>query len=148
MKPYLPLLLLTLMSVVQAEEPLSDDEKNRLLDQARGLKEQANAMHEAARNRYKEEEAACWKKYLVSSCIDDAKQQHRQESRKANELEHQAREIERDVRKRDFAQREAKRIEDAPRKEAEAAAKAAKNKADQEEAQRRMEARQKGAAAK
>jgi hypothetical protein len=148
MKPLLPFLLLLLLSPAHAQEPLSDEEKHRLLDQARGLKEQAGAIQEAARNRFKEQEAACWKKFLVSDCIDDAKLAHKEEARKANELERQAREIERDVRKREFAMREARRIEEAPRKEAEALERAAKNKAAQEEAQRRLEEKQKGAAGK
>ncbi|MRR50311.1 MAG: hypothetical protein EG825_05265 [Rhodocyclaceae bacterium] len=145
MKHKLPLLLLLLLSLARAEEPLGDEEKHRLLDQARSLKEQAAAIQDAARNRYKEQEAACWKKFLVSDCLDDAKIAHKEEARKANELERQAREIERDVRKREFAMREARRIEDAPRKEAEALERAAKNKAAQEETQRRLEEKQKGA---
>lgn len=148
MKPLLPFLLLLLLSPAHAQETLSDEEKHRLLDQARSLKEQAGAIHEAARNRFKEQEASCWKKFLVSDCIDDAKIAHKEETRKASELERQAREIERDVRKREFAMREARRIEEAPRKEAEALERAAKNKAAQEEAQRRLEEKQKGAAGK
>lgn len=145
----IPLLLLLLsLSPARAQAPLSDEEKHHLLDQARSLKEQGAAIHEAARNRYKEQESACWKKFLVSDCIDDAKIAHKEEARKANELERQAREIERDVRKREFAMREARRIEDAPRKEAEALERAAKNKAAQEEAQRRLEEKQKGTASR
>ncbi len=121
---------------------ITEEEKNELLGKAQALRDQAAAIRSKADAANATAQKECWKKFLVSGCQDDARKAQREEVEKARKLEHEAREIERDVRVREVATREAKRVADAPRREAEAAARAEKNREAQEEALRRIERRQ------
>jgi hypothetical protein len=143
----LPLLLLTALPVLaQTAAPLDEAEKGRLLDRAKVLRDEASALRQAGDAAYETAQKACWQRFLVNSCLDEAKQAHRAEVSRARQLEQEAREIERDVRKREIADKEAQRLADAPRKEAEAAAEAERNRQAREEAMRRVAERQAEAA--
>jgi colicin import membrane protein len=126
----------------QDSQFIGDEEKNDLLGKAKAMRDEATAIREKANNEFSVAEKGCWKKFLVTSCQDEARRAQRQEVERARKIEHEARDIERDVKKRDVATREAKRIEDAPRRQAEAAARAEKNREAQEEALRRIERKQ------
>jgi colicin import membrane protein len=123
----------------QDNQFIGEEEKNELLGKAKTMRDEASAIREKANNEYAATEKACWKKFLVSSCQDDARRAQRQDVERARKIEHEARAIERDVKVRDVATREAKRVEEAPRRQAEAAARAEKNREAQEEALRRIE---------
>ena len=82
-------------------------------EQARHLREEANAIRQAAEIRHGTAQKTCWDKFLVSGCLADAAKSLRDEKGRAYALEKEAREIERGIRKREFAEREARRLEQA-----------------------------------
>lgn len=68
--------------------------------QATRLKEQGQALRQAAEANYLRTEAGCYRKFLVNDCIDDAKTERLNEIRKAREIEAEARRIEQAERQR------------------------------------------------
>ncbi|KAI5915342.1 hypothetical protein [Thauera sp. 2A1] len=68
--------------------------------QAARLKEQGQALRQAAEATYLRTEAGCYRKFLVNDCIDKAKTERLQEIRKAREIEAEARRIEQAERQR------------------------------------------------
>jgi len=115
----LPLLTRALLLSVSAADTLADegpvtDDKTRLQEQAQGLRGEAATIRHAAEARHKDAQTLCWKKFLVSFCLSDAAKAMRDEKSRAHALDKEARDIERSLRKREFAAREAKRLEQAP----------------------------------
>jgi colicin import membrane protein len=90
------------------------DDKAELQQQAQRLRDEASTLRQTAEARHDTAQKTCWEKFLVSACLADASKALRDDKAKAYQLERQAREIERDIRKRDFSEREAKRQEQAP----------------------------------
>lgn len=129
-----------------AVEALPD--RGQRLERAKTLHEEANGIRRAAEEINVQAKKACWDRFLVSACLEDARMALRDETARARKLDQEAREIEREVKKQDIAEREARRIEEAPRKAAEAAAQAEKNRLAQEEALRRVAEKQAEAAAR
>lgn len=81
----------------------------RLADEARDIRATAEVEHARAQN-------ACWKKFLVSRCLDEAGQRFRDEKLKAAQLESRSRAIERELKRREIAEKDARRAaEDAAR---------------------------------
>ncbi|MDD5248047.1 MAG: hypothetical protein PHY45_03625 [Rhodocyclaceae bacterium] len=137
------LLLLSIcwLGIASAEElaPLSGDEKQLLQDRAKALHEKAEIMRQEAETAFAAENKACWEKFLVSSCQDQAKKTKTQRLGDAHRVDQEAREIDRNLRKRNFAEHEAKMKEEAPQRAADAAAQAEKNRQAQQEAMERVE---------
>ena len=142
---YAALILLVAATPLFAQDKpqfISDEEKSELTAKARAMRDQAGGIREKANSDYAVAEKECWKKFLVTACQEDARSVQRKEVERAHKLENEARAIEHDVKLRDVATREAKRIEEAPRKQAEAAERAEKNRQEQEEALRRIQQKQ------
>jgi colicin import membrane protein len=149
MRTILLLLLILLAGTAaaqQPENPAPDDRITRL-DRAQRLHNEAAAIREESDRHHLAAQTECWKKFLVNACLDDARKAHMEETVKARALDKEAREIEREVKRQDIAAREAKRMEEAPAKEASAAARAEKNRKAAEEAQLKVEHKQAEAAA-
>lgn len=111
--------LLLLASALHAEDtlptPATDDtaaqraEADRLHEEAGAVRQTAEAEHAAAQK-------TCWKRFLVSKCLDDASLSLRKEKARAAGLDSRARAIERDLKRREIAEKDAKRAaEDAAR---------------------------------
>lgn len=130
----------------QAPEPLGGEERSRLMDRARALREEAAAIRQEAERRHALADKACWDKVFVSSCQGDAKEALREENARARRVEQEARDIERAERNRELAEKEARRIEEAPERAAKAAERAEKYRRAREEAVRRIERKQAEAA--
>lgn len=132
------LLLLPAAALAQVDSrPLSDAERSERLARASRLQDEAARLQQEADARLKTANDACYKKFLVSSCLEEAKKAHTQETRAATRMEQEGKEIERDVKRRDVAARDAQRAVDAPRREAEQKAQGEAYRA--EEAQRAEE---------
>jgi hypothetical protein len=86
----------------------------RTREEARRLHEQADALRAEAEERHAREKKACWDKFLVSACLDDAARALREQRGRAQVLDKESREIEREIRKQEFAEREARRLENSP----------------------------------
>jgi hypothetical protein len=132
------LLLLPALAFAQIDSrPYDEVERAERLARAAELKREAGRLQEEADARHKAASAACYKKFLVSGCLEDARKAHTQESRIATRMDLEGTEMERDVKRRDVAAREAQRAIDVPRREAEQKAQGEAYRA--EEAQRAEE---------
>lgn len=130
----------------QAPEPLDGEERSRLIERARALREEAAAIKQEAERRHALADKACWDKVFVSSCQGDAKEALREENARARRMEQEARDIERAERKREIAEKDARRIGEAPERAMKAAERAEKNRRAREEALQRVERKQAKAA--
>lgn len=126
-------------ALAQSQSFIGEEERRELLERARSLREEASAKRQEADQRFAAENDACWKKFLVTSCMDDAKMRRVERVKEARKVEQEARNIEHDVREREVAMREARWGIDNPRREAEAAARAERNRLAQQQAMERVE---------
>jgi colicin import membrane protein len=114
-RPLLPLVCASWLfagaAMAQSDSLSAESGQPRTRDQARHLREEATAIRQAGEIRHGAAQKTCWDKFLVSACLADAAKSLRDEKSRAYALEKEAREIERDIRKREFAEREAKRLE-------------------------------------
>lgn len=106
-----PLWLLAGTALAESDTAAPAGDKPRTQEEARRLRDEANAIRQTAEARHDKAQKTCWDKFLVSACLADAAKSRRDENSRAYALEKEAREIERDIRKREFAEREAKRLE-------------------------------------
>jgi colicin import membrane protein len=115
--PLLPLVCSLCLSagtvLAQPVDNLAADDKPRLQEQARHLREDADVIRRKAETQHEAAQKLCWHKFLVSACLSDAAKALRDEKSRAHAMDKEAREIERDIRKREFAERETKRLEQA-----------------------------------
>ena len=93
-----------------------------LQEEAKQRREEADKLHEAAQGE-------CWKKFLVSACLEDARIAHRKELSMSKRQEREAQTLERNVRKYDALERARIRDEENAKREAENAKKAEKFRA-------------------
>lgn len=105
------LLVLTLPAVIQAADTPEPDDKSRLEEQARRLHEEADAIRLAADARHAEAKKACWQKFLVNACVEDVTRAMQDEKIRANNLDKEARGIERELKQREIAAKDARRAE-------------------------------------
>ena len=63
------------------------------LEQAAAQREQATNMRDSAEQRYTTEQAACYKIFLVNSCLEDAKKRYTQSMIEARKLDNPARDF-------------------------------------------------------
>lgn len=137
----LPFVLFVASGAVCAQvdsQPLGDAERKERLQRASQLQAEASRLQREADARLKAANAACHQKFLVSSCLEDAKRAHTRESRIATRLDQEGGEIERDIKRRDVAAKQAQRARDMPKHEAD---QAAQGEAYRAEEARRAEAR-------
>ncbi len=118
---------------------LSPDETLLLQDRSKMLHDKASAMRQQAEDTFTAENNACWQKFLVSSCQKDAKKAKTQRLMEAQNVEREAREIDRKLRVANFAEHQATTAQEAPKKAADAAEQAEKNRKEREEAMARVE---------
>jgi hypothetical protein len=109
---------------------------------AKELREQSAALRNEAETRHAAARQECLQRFLVNACQAEATDRLRQETARARDLDRQSREIEREFRKREFAEREARRMDDLPARETAAAARAEKNRLEAEEARQRVARKQ------
>ena len=74
----------------------------RLDDEARDIRSAAEIEHAKAQK-------TCWKQFMVSRCLDQAGQTLRDEKLKAANLESRARAIQRELKRREIAEKDARR---------------------------------------
>lgn len=115
-------LLLALFSVpVLAQvdsRPMPEAERLEKLERARSLNTEASRLKKEADARQSAANEVCYKKFLVSSCLEDAAKTHTQNVREAKRMELEAGELERDVKRRDMATKDAKKAVETPKREA------------------------------
>ncbi|MBI4984138.1 MAG: hypothetical protein HZC24_02020 [Rhodocyclales bacterium] len=129
-----------------AAPPLSGDEKRLLQERAKALHDKAGVLRQEAEAGFAAASRACWEKFLVTSCQEDAKQVKTQRLEAARQLDRESRDIESRLRKRSYVEHQAQLAESAARHGAEAAAQAARNRQAQEEAMAAVERKRADAA--
>jgi len=118
---------------------ITPQERQQLLDRADALKAESSALLDAAEKKHKDAEPACWKKTLVSACMNDARKEYIDSKAAARKLDVEAGRIERQVRERDRVTKRAKEAEEAPMKRAETEKKIAAEKTRAAEQQQKRE---------
>lgn len=114
------LLLLALgASYAQAGETPTSETLGNEADVAAVLREKAQALRQEAEERFRREEAACWGKFLVSACLDEARTARREAERKARAWEGEAGRIERALREKERLRRLGEKAQEAERRLAE-----------------------------
>lgn len=109
-----PAALLMLPSAPRAEDtapPPAVSDSATLQADARRLHDEADKARTAAEAEQAKAQKECWHKFLVSKCLDESGQAYRNEKAKANSLDSRARAIERELKRREVAEKEARRQE-------------------------------------
>ena len=121
--PGLFVILLLLSSTLRAQTPApgagAAPAGPQTLEQASAQRERAKALRKSAEDRYTVEQDACYRKILVSSCLEDAKNRYTQSVIEARNVDIPAREFQREARRAEVDAKEAKRVADRPHREAE-----------------------------
>ena len=107
----------------------------------RSDKARADGERRRAEERYRLDKDACLTKTLMNACLDDARQTRNATTLATRKLDAEARELDYRQRRREADEHEARRQARLPRHELEASKDAERNRADQEEAMRRVERR-------
>lgn len=122
---------------------LSPEQRAEYVARAEQLTKEAEQRRADNDKRYAEAKIECWKKFLVSACLEDARQVHRKEIIAIQKVEREARALDREVRRHDAAEHAALREAENARKDAENEAKAAKYRAEREAEEARRAAKRK-----
>lgn len=120
-----PLRPLTPEDILTVGVPKTLDERNAMAQQAQDLRADSQQRKEDAEKAHTAAKTACWKKFLVSACLDDARVAYRQSIQAAKKQDRKAQALERNVRKYDAAEHIRQRDEENAQREADNARKAA-----------------------
>jgi hypothetical protein len=101
------------------------------LEEARAQRAYANTLKAEAEQRHATDQAACYKKFLVNDCLDEAKKTYTGLMVKARELDQAGRHVEREAQRRDVEKKEAARAIDLPQREADQQAQAERYRAEE-----------------
>ena len=99
--------------------PERQAEWNQRLERAAALQKEGAEQQVAANALLEESLTGCYKKFLVNSCLSDARKLHRQSYNDAKRLENEGKAIERQVNKEQLSDADQRRVADAQQKEAE-----------------------------
>jgi len=127
----LSLFILSACQSTSAPPSAAAPEQPQTLEQAAAQRLRSTAMREEAERRYLEEQRECYKKFLVSSCLIDAKKRYTEADIAARNLDMPAREFQREAKRQELDLKDAKRAADLPVREAEQKAKAEKYRQDE-----------------
>jgi colicin import membrane protein len=134
-----------LAGIAQAAPTAEQDaDWNQRLARAAELRGEAVRRNDAAETLYQEQEAACFRKFLVNRCRDNAYQEFRTATRDAKRLENEGKSIERQVKKEQYSQRDLEAAASAPERAAQLEAReietaAARSEAELNEARTRAD---------
>lgn len=109
--------------------PRSKEERDEMEQRSELLREESRLRKERAESELKESETSCWKKFLVSACLDDARVAYRKDVSMSKRQEREAQTLARNVRKYDALEKARIRDEENARKDAANAIKAEKYRA-------------------
>ena len=114
-----PALLLLACPFLWAQETGTSSPVPQTLEQADTQRQRAEAMRKEADKRHTEEQAACYRKILVNSCLADAKKRHTASMIEARQLDLPAREFQREANRKNVEAEKALREAERPAREAE-----------------------------
>lgn len=91
--------------------PSIDEDPIAMKAIAARLRDEAVDVRRLAADEHGRAQRECWKKFLVSRCLEQAAQAQRNENLKAASLESRSRAIERELKRREIAEKDARRAE-------------------------------------
>lgn len=106
------------------------------------LRQQAQNLRQEAAETLTRDEAACWRKFLVSDCLDEAKQRKREKERQAREWEIEAARLERRLMAAERERRLGEKAREADRRLAESLRRAEEMRRHEEAVRARQQERQ------
>ena len=101
------------------------------IEQANAQRLQATQMRDSAEKNHVAEQAACYKKFLVNSCLDDAKKRHTQALIDARKIDNPARDFQREAKRAEVNAKDAERAAKEPVRAAEQKEKASDYRAEE-----------------
>lgn len=112
------LLLCPLLALAGESSPELHDGWNARLERAGELQAQGKTQQDAADRVFEEQNQACYKKFLVNACLKDNKLQHAKAGHEAQRLVNEGKAQEREVRKEQLSDKDARRNAEASTREA------------------------------
>ena len=128
-----------------AEEGVSAEQQadwDARLDKAAALSAESKAIKDAAKKTLDEKTPSCDKKFLVNACREELRQAYLKASHQAQRLESEGKAIERGVKKEQIADREQRKLEEAPQRAADLRAREANTEAARQATQDKIETTQ------
>lgn len=115
------LLVLALVPAARGEEwkPIEPAERARLDARVKSLKAEAEGIRNGAEAQFLVDQKACWKKILVTDCIEAARRRRIETIHQTRDIDLEANKLQLEINNRDLATREARQREEAPKKAAE-----------------------------
>ena len=134
--------LLFCLGIAQAQEPPPPAENwEQLRAQAKALRDQADQMRAESKAAVEVANKICWEKFLVSSCMEDAKLADKKTVTESRQIDLEALAIERRIAAHDLEVKRAKKEEKQKKREEKAAKKAEALRLEDEARERKEEER-------
>lgn len=127
--------------LLKVNAPRDAEEREEMLQRAEQLRASAAERRQAAEEVHNAAQTTCWKKFLVSSCLEDARTAYRKEISQAKHDERQAQTLQRNVRRYDAAEHIRQRDAENAKREADNARKAADYRVKRAEELERLKAK-------
>jgi colicin import membrane protein len=99
------------------------------LEKAGALRNAAGELQATANTLFKEKEAACFNKFRINACLDEARLVHSKQTTEARRLENESKALERLLKKEQLADKDARRALEAEQRAASLPARAAETRA-------------------
>lgn len=115
----LPLFGLFAVSTVFAADPVPASDWASRLARADALIAEAKGKQSVADAEFSAADRACYQKFLVNRCRDEAKKAHVLATREARRIENEGRAIEREVKREQLAEKDRERAANEPQRSAE-----------------------------
>jgi hypothetical protein len=125
-----------------AATPAAAEDWDALRAQAEEMRGKAKQMRNEAEAANTAAQKICWEKFLVSSCLEDARQSMRATEREAKRIEIEASQISRRIKAHEREVRQQRRIDEAPQRAAESARRAEQIRLKEEQAQQKAAQKQ------
>lgn len=107
----------------------------RRMDYAKAQQKEAGDKKDRAKEILEAKQKACFKKFRVNDCQQEAKQEYIKAAAEARRQENEGKALERQIKKEQLADKDARRIEEAPQKEADLKERKAETQVERQEAE-------------
>ncbi len=125
-----------------AAAPAVTEDWDALRAQAEKMRAQAKQLRNEAEAANAAAQKTCWEKFLVSSCLEDARQALRAAAREAKRIEVEAGQLSRRIKAHERELKQQRRIDEAPQRAAESARRAEQIRLKEAAAQQKAEEKQ------
>lgn len=108
---------------------------DRRLQEAKEVQKDGSTRNKEAKAAFEARKLACFKKFRVNSCQHEARQEYLQSANEARRIENEGKALERQVRKEELADKDARRLAQEPQREADMKDREAETRAEREQAE-------------